>query len=101
MSPEPDQATSSPEPQQRQADTPPPRPPPPPRPRPPWREEGARCEHSTPAAWRGMRRPPGGNVFWLVLVALLTVNWVIALSVPSGGHPRLTVPYSYFRSQAQ
>jgi cell division protease FtsH len=48
-----------------------------------------------------MRRPPGGNVFWLVLVALLTVNWVIALSVPSGGHPRLTVPYSYFRSQAQ
>jgi cell division protease FtsH len=48
-----------------------------------------------------VRRPPGGNVLWLVLLALLTVNWVIALSVPSGGHPRLTVPYSYFRAQAQ
>src|SRR5450759_5110376 len=95
MSPEPDHASTSPEPQQRQGDGTPARP------RPPWKVEGARGEQTKPAAAGGVRRPPGGRMFWLFVLALLTVNWVIALSVPKGGHPRLTVPYSYFRAQAQ
>jgi cell division protease FtsH len=41
-------------------------------------------------------------VFWWVILAMLAFNWIIASQVQkSGGHPRLTVPYSYFRGQAQ
>jgi cell division protease FtsH len=41
-------------------------------------------------------------VFWWVILAMLAFNWIIAAQVQkSGGHPRLTVPYSYFRGQAQ
>ena len=84
------------EPQRRQGDGTPARP------RPPWRVEGSRGEHATPEAKGGVRRPPGGMVFWWVILAMLAFNWIIAAQVQKGGgHPRLTVPYSYFRSQAQ
>ena len=43
---------------------------------------------------------PGGRVFWVVLLAMFALNWAIATQVTTG-HPRLTVPYSYFRQQAQ
>ncbi len=65
----------------------------------PWRVEGSRDahQHAAPAGRGGL---PGGRAIWLVLLAMFAVNWVIASRVPSG-HPRLTVPYSYFRQQAQ
>ena len=51
-------------------------------------------------------RPPsklqllGGRRFIVIVVALLVANWVVASSIPVN-HKRLTVPYSYFREQAQ
>ena len=84
------------EPQQRQGDGTPARP------RPPWRVEGSRGEHAKPETTGRFRRPPGGMVFWWVILAMLAFNWIIASQMQkSGGHPRLTVPYSYFRGQAQ
>ena len=69
----------------------------------PWRVEGARREPAEPtAAGKGPRnRIP--REFWLLLAVMLIANWIIAGQVvlKSGGHPRLTVPYSYFRAQAQ
>jgi cell division protease FtsH len=45
-------------------------------------------------------RTPGGRRFWLVLLALLVANYVIAGLVSN--HPsRESVPYSYFRQQAE
>jgi cell division protease FtsH len=45
-------------------------------------------------------RMPGGRRFWLVLLALLVANYVIAGLVSN--HPsREPVPYSYFRQQAE
>ena len=66
--------------------------------RPPtWRVEGAR---GTPDGGK----PRGGMGFprwmWLVLLAMFAINWLIVAQVPSG-HPRVSVPYSYFRSQVQ
>jgi len=48
-----------------------------------------------------VRRPPGGNVIWLALLAMFAVNWIVAAQIAPAGHPRVTVPYSYFRTQAQ
>ena len=62
---------------------------------PQWRVEG-------PAHRADAPRPPkfpGGRWLWLIFVGLLAVNLAIATRVPSG-HPRLSVPYSYFRAQA-
>ncbi|MGI8715245.1 MAG: ATP-dependent zinc metalloprotease FtsH, partial [Solirubrobacteraceae bacterium] len=64
----------------------------------PWRVEGARREPPKPGA-PAPRRPPG-KLLWFV-VAMLAVNYIIASQVQPTGHPRLTVPYSYFRAQAQ
>jgi len=52
-------------------------------------------EGGTPA------RPPHRRVsIWLVILLALAINWIVALSIrPST--PRVTVPYSYFRGQAQ
>jgi cell division protease FtsH len=65
----------------------------------PWRVEGAR---DTPqdAGAHGRWRLPGGRGFWAVMLGILVLNMAIASRVPSG-HQRLTVPYSYFRQQAQ
>jgi cell division protease FtsH len=41
---------------------------------------------------------PGGRRFWLVLLALLALNYVIA-SYAASGPSRLQVPYSFFRQQ--
>jgi cell division protease FtsH len=38
--------------------------------------------------------------FWLILLVLLTLNWAIALSIRPATS-RVTVPYSYFRGEAQ
>ena len=38
--------------------------------------------------------------FWLIVAVMLTINFVIALSIRPAP-PRVTVPYSYFRAQAQ
>jgi cell division protease FtsH len=37
---------------------------------------------------------------WLVALGLLGLNLAVALRIPSG-HERLSVPYSFFRAQAQ
>jgi len=42
------------------------------------------------------RRPS----LWLLLAVLLGINWLFALNVQPS-KPRTTVPYSYFRTQAQ
>jgi cell division protease FtsH len=87
----------SPEPAQRQGAKPPEQ-----THRRPWRVEGARREHPDPATAGAPRRPPGGKVIWLVVLAMFAVNWILASQIQqSGTHPRLTVPYSYFRAQAQ
>ena len=65
----------------------------------PWRVEGSRDAHQH-AGHAGRGGLPGGRAIWLVLLAMFAVNWAIAARVPSG-HQRLTVPYSYFRQQAQ
>ncbi|MDQ2896121.1 MAG: ATP-dependent zinc metalloprotease FtsH [Actinomycetota bacterium] len=67
----------------------------------PWRVEGARREPDKPNATGVVRRPPGGKFIWLVLLGMFAANWLIASQVQPSGHPRLTVPYSYFRAQAQ
>jgi len=94
MSPDPDPAATS-EPQQRQADQTPARH------HRPWRVEGARSEPEKRGVSGVVRRPPGGNVIWLVLLAMFAVNWIVAAQIAPAGHPRVTVPYSYFRAQAQ
>ena len=89
----------SPKPAQRQGAKPPEQPH-----RRPWRVEGARGKAESEKADGG--KPGGGMGFprtiWLVLLAMLAINWIVASQIqPSGTHPRLTVPYSYFRAQAQ
>ncbi len=68
----------------------------------PWRVEGARREPAKPGAPDAPRRPPGGMLIWLVVLSMFAVNWIVASQIQkTGTHPRLTVPYSYFRAQAQ
>ncbi|MDQ3858848.1 MAG: ATP-dependent zinc metalloprotease FtsH [Actinomycetota bacterium] len=43
-------------------------------------------------------RPPGGRRFWLLLLALLAVNW-LTVSLVSPGPRRMEVPYTFFRQQ--
>ena len=63
--------------------------------RPPWRVEGAQkaVEGESPRR----RFPPW---VWLVITGMLAVNWVVASRIPAD-HQRLTVPYSFFREQAE
>jgi len=68
-------------------------------PRTPWRVEGSR-DAQQHAGKGGRGWLPDRRVFWVVLLAMFALNWVIASRAPSG-HPRLTVPYSFFRQQAQ
>ena len=67
------------------------------RPEPPsWPVEGARRRRvDKPRA--GLRTP---RSLWWVLLAMLAANWLIVARVPVG-HPRVSVPYSYFRAQAE
>jgi cell division protease FtsH len=66
----------------------------------PWRVEGSRDAPgpppSGPLPWTSHRR----RRIWVLLALLLAVNWLVALNLPGGAH-RVTVPYSYFRTQAQ
>ena len=94
MSPDTDPAASS-KPQQRRGDQTPARH------HFPWRVEGARSAPEKPGVSGVVRRPPGGKVIWLVLLAMFAVNWIVAGQIAPAGHPRVTVPYSYFRAQAQ
>jgi cell division protease FtsH len=69
-------------------------------PRRPWKVEGARTPaqgEPGPQPTLPHRRPS----IWLLLVALLTLNWVIALAIQPSSALRLTVPYSFFGQQAQ
>lgn len=62
-------------------------------PAPPWRVEGAPdAEQNRAAGRRGWSR------FWMVLLALLIVNWVIS-SLLMGAASRTNVSYSFFISQ--
>ncbi len=66
----------------------------------PWKVEGARTPaqgEPGPQPTLPHRRPS----IWLLLVALLTLNWVIALAIQPSSALRLTVPYSFFGQQAQ
>jgi cell division protease FtsH len=63
----------------------------------PWRVEGQREPERKDGAVGGMR-PPGGRRFWLLLLALLAVNW-LAVSLTSPGTERIEVPYTVFREQ--
>jgi cell division protease FtsH len=68
-----------------------------PQPDPPgWRVEGADRPDAEPRTRRF--RPPGGRAFWLILLALLAVNMLIA-SLTGGPPERLKVPYTTFREQ--
>ena len=60
-----------------------------------WRVEGTAGESRA-------SRPnlPGGRWFWLFVLGMLAVNFAVASRVPTG-HPRVSVPYSYFRTQAE
>ena len=60
-----------------------------------WRVEG-------PSRGASAQRPklPLGGWFWLVVVGMLAINFAVASLVPSG-HSRISVPYSYFRAQAE
>jgi cell division protease FtsH len=61
----------------------------------PWRVEGQR----TPEA--GRARPPWrARGFWIVLIALLAVNYVVG-AVTAPGTGRVSVPYSFFRAQVK
>ena len=91
--------TPAPEPQERLGE--PPKQPPAQHHR-PWRVEGARREPAKPGAPGGAPRNRIPTVFWVLLGAMFLANWFIAAQVRNTGtHPRLTVPYSYFRAQAQ
>jgi cell division protease FtsH len=63
----------------------------------PWRVEGERESEGKDGAVAGMR-PPGGRRFWLLLLALLAVNW-LAVSFLSPGPERIELPYTVFREQ--
>ncbi|MGY1836352.1 ATP-dependent zinc metalloprotease FtsH [Blastococcus sp. SYSU DS0510] len=70
-----------------------------PRWRPPWRVEGERPDTESDR-WAASWRKPGGSRFWLVLAALLALNWVVSgllLAPPQ----RLEVPYTFFRDQVE
>ena len=81
--------------------TTPPRPAPETRDRSPWRVEGA-PEQDTEQRDGALRswRPPGGRSFWLVLLALLAVNWYVSTTL-GDAEPRATVSYTFFRDQVQ
>jgi len=67
----------------------------------PWRVEGAPEQEpeKRDGALRSWR-PPGGRSFWLVLLALLAINWYVS-STLSSAEPRTTVSYTFFRDQVQ
>jgi len=65
--------------------------------RPPWRVEGARPSETTKSARSPYKRPS----MWLVLAALLTLNWVLVLAYQPTSPARVTVPYSYFLTQVE
>ncbi len=65
--------------------------------RPPWRVEGARPSDTAKGGRSPYRRPS----MWLVLAALLTLNWILVLAYQPTPQARVTVPYSYFLSQVQ
>ena len=61
----------------------------------PWRVEGQRKPEA------GRARPPWrGRGFWIVLIALLAVNYVVG-AVTAPGTGRVSVPYSFFRAQVK
>jgi len=67
----------------------------------PWRVEGAPEPSETERSpRRSMLAPPGGRWFWLVLLALLAVNWYVGSRV-SPERQRLSVPYTAFRIQVE
>ena len=65
---------------------------------PPWKVEGGR-DRKEPGTPRGIFAPGHRRFLWIV-IAMLAVNWVIASRIPVD-HKRISVPYSYFREQAQ
>jgi cell division protease FtsH len=61
----------------------------------PWRVEGSRKPVARPP------RPPWrARSFWLVLIALLVINYFLGAAL-APGTGRVDVPYSFFRSQVQ
>ena len=50
--------------------------------------------------WARSRPPWRARGFWIVLIALLVVNYVVgAATAPGDGH--VSVPYSFFRAQVK
>jgi cell division protease FtsH len=66
---------------------------------PPWRLEGAPSSRKGPAA-SARRRFLSSRKAWLVVAALLALNWFIAARLHSPER-RATVPYTYFREQVE
>jgi cell division protease FtsH len=69
---------------------------------PPWRVEGARGPTGREEKRTGWARwrPQGGRRFWLLVAALLLLNWVLVRQLDQP-EPRMEVPYTLFRAQAQ
>lgn len=65
-----------------------------PRRRDPWRVEGMPKD---PSARAPNQRPRQGGIWWW-LIAVLTVNWIVA-SVAMGPPPRTSVSYTFFSDQ--
>jgi cell division protease FtsH len=69
---------------------------------PPWRVEGARQPTKREEKRTGWARfkPQGGRRFWLLVVALLLLNWVLVRQLDQP-EQRLEVPYTVFRAQVE
>jgi cell division protease FtsH len=66
----------------------------------PWRVEGAPEPSEGDRSPRSAFTPPGGRWFWLVLLALLALNWYVGSRL-SPERQRLSVPYTVFRTQVE
>ena len=66
----------------------------------PWKVEGGRSPQPAGQDQNPRRGFPGVGVVWLVVLAMLAVNWIVAAqSEKTAARPM--VPYSYFRAQAE
>ena len=66
----------------------------------PWRVEGGRPSQSDAKRKPPMWPPPGGRRFWVFVLVLFAINVWVSTQVPDQA-ARLTVPYTFFREQAE
>src|SRR4030095_13045325 len=66
----------------------------------PWRVEGAPEPSEGDRSPRSAFTPPGGRWFWLVLLALLALNWYVGSRL-SPERQRLSGPYTVFPTHVE